>query len=88
MMPPIEGGNVAVFYRDGGWIALMENEADDILRAWTSGNTFYEGRGGFGQRVIVKLAEVNQICVWTPEQTKSSLEYEREIRARSAISGE
>lgn len=79
--------NTTIWSRDGSCTTIPNQYGEDMIAHWLAGHAFYETFGMYGQRVVIKLAEVNQISVWTGSQVALLREDEQEQKAQDAISG-
>lgn len=79
--------NTTIWSRDGSCTTIPNEYGEEVVAHWMNGDTFYECRGQYGQRVVIKLAEVNQISVWTGSQVAAVRADERAQKAEDAISG-
>lgn len=61
---------------------------DSAVRAWKSGEPFFEEIGWHGAKVTVKLSRIECITEWTPEALELLYAERREQEKQDAISGD
>lgn len=77
----------SVFFRDAGNCPIAYRDAELVIANWKAGNTFCQCTGMYGQQITIKLAEVNQVSIWTAEQVALLHEQDRLEKAEDAING-
>lgn len=63
-----EHEQVVIFFNDADRAVIKLEFGEAILKAWKGGETFFDAIGLYGQRVSIKLRNVDTIVLWTDEQ--------------------
>lgn len=72
--------------RGGSW-HLARSQFDPVRKAWMAGRSFVETVGFHGDRVTIKLADVDSVCDIPAETEQSALHERRADEADDSLAG-
>lgn len=82
-------GHVVVSLKSGTMRRFVLEEADAIKDAWRGAKgAFYEGVGPCGEGIVVKVADIDSVCIWSPAALLAYEADDAEERAERMTRGE
>lgn len=66
-------GYAMVCSRDGSYYRIEAAEYTRVLDAWKRGTAFIDTIGCFGQPVSIKLASIEAVTLWMPNQIAAEI---------------
>jgi hypothetical protein len=66
------GDETRCYVRRGGYYQLKPEQLESLLKAWKSGETFYDAQGIDGEIETIKLAEVEAVMFCSAESQEAA----------------